>query len=125
MSDEPEIVNEETLAATQPSSVDTARNKRRETKAKRKEREDREFFWMVVKSETGRRFLHSILRDAHAFEVRFGVGPNGFPQPEATWFNFGEQQFGQRLYQTWHLKAPNEIMQMLAENEPKYMKVEL
>jgi hypothetical protein len=125
MSD-PEIVNEETAAATQPSSVDTARNKRRESVAKRKEREDREFFWLIVKSEAGRRFLHSILAEAHAFETRFGAaGPGGFPNDLATWLYFGEQQLGQRLYQTWHLKAPNEVMQMLRECEPKYMKVEI
>lgn len=123
MSD-PDITNEE-IAAEQPaSSVDEAQRKRRETKAKRREREDREFFRMVVQSEVGRRFLHSILHEAHAFEVRFGVGPNGFPQTEATWMQFGEQQLGQRLYQTWHLRYPAEIMDMLRENEPKYMKVE-
>ncbi len=125
MSDDPEIVNEETAAATQASSVDTARNKRRESVAKRKEREDREFFWLVVNSEAGRRFLHSILREAHAFEVKFGVGPNGFPQPEATWMYFGEQQLGQRLYQSWHLLAPEQVMHMLHECEPKFQKVEL
>ncbi len=125
MSDEPEITNDETVAATQPSAVDTARNKRRETAAKRREREDREFFWMVASSEVGRRFLHSILAECHAFEVRAGIGPNGFPQPEMTWMHFGEQQVGQRLYQTWHLKAPGPIMEMLRECEPKYQKVQL
>lgn len=125
MSD-PEITNEETAAETQPSAVDTPRNKRREATAKRKVREDREFFWMVVNSEAGRRFLHSILNEAHAFETKFGAsGPGGFPNPEASWLFFGEQQLGQRLYQTWHLRAPEQVMTMLRECEPKYMKVQL
>lgn len=125
MSDEPEIVNEEAAAQTQPSAVDTVRNKRRESVKKRQEREDREFFLMVANAEAGRRFLHSILAECHAFEVRAGIGPNGFPQPEMTWMHFGEQQVGQRLYQTWHLKAPGQIMEMLRECEPKYQKVQL
>lgn len=126
MTDEFEVTNEETAAATQASAIDPVRNKRRESVAKRKEREDREFFWMVVNSEAGRRFLHTILKEAHAFEVKFGAaGPGGFPSPEATWMFFGEQQLGQRLYQTWHLKAPEQVMTMLRECEPKYQKVEL
>lgn len=120
-----DVQNDEIAAETQASSVDTAQHKRRETKAKRKEREDREFFWMVVSSETGRRFLHSILKEAHAFETRFAAGPSGVPDPLASWMHFGEQQLGQRLYQTWHLKAPEQVMLMLRENEPKYMKVDL
>ena len=76
-------------------------------------------------AEVGRRFLHSILAECHAFEVRAGIGPNGFPQPEMTGMHFGEQQVGQRLYQTWHLKAPGPIMEMLRECEPKYQKVQL
>lgn len=125
MSD-PEITNEETAAETQPSAVDTPRNKRRESAAKRREREDREFFWMLVNSDVGRRFLHSILNEAHAFEVKFGAsGPGGFPNDMASWLFFGEQQLGQRLYQTWHLRAPEQVMTMLRECEPKYMKVQL
>lgn len=65
----------------------------------RKEAREAQAFWRgVLADQIGRREVWRLLRDAHVFETRFACGPNGFPQPEATWFHAGEQDFGQRLY---------------------------
>lgn len=108
------------------SAVDEKTRKKRENKKVRKEREDREFFAQTVQSEIGRRFLWSILNDSHAFETIFAVsGAAGYPNPEATWMHFGEQQLGQRLYHTWHLRDPENVMKMLVENCPKYQRADV
>jgi len=106
------------------SAVDEGQRKRRESKKTRMEREDREFFRFVMASEAGRRFLWSILKEGHAFEAMFPVGPVGFPDPHAVWFQAGIQDLGQRLYQTWHLKAPEQTMLMLRENDHRFQQVE-
>lgn len=106
------------------SAVDPERKRRRESKKARKEREDREFFRFIVSSEVGRRFMWSILREAHTFETMFPAGPVGFPDPNAVWFQAGKQDLGQRLYQTWHAKAPGEVMSMLIENDHRFQQIE-
>lgn len=106
------------------SAVDEPQRKRRESVKKRKEREDREFFKMMLNVEAGRRFLWSILNECHTFETIFGHH-NGLPVSEATWMNLGEQQIGQRLYQLWHVRNPIGIMAMLKENDPRFAEVVL
>lgn len=112
------------VAAAGNSAVDPVQNKRRETKKARAAREDREFFRHVMASEAGRRFLWSILESAHAFETMFPAGPAGFPDPHAAWFQAGQQELGQRLYQTWHVRAPQEMMTMLLENDKRFAQIE-
>lgn len=106
------------------SAVDPERKRRRETKKARLAREDREFFQFMVASAAGRRFMWSILREAHAFETMFPAGPAGFPDPNAAWFEHGKQDLGQRLYQSWHAKAPGPVMQMLMENDTRFQQLE-
>lgn len=127
MSDLTEGTNDQSPGSPEPhaSAVNEDQRKRRESKIKRKQREDREFFKLMVAHEAGRRFLWSILNECHAFEVRFGAGPTGFPDPQSTFMNLGEQQIGQRLYQFWHLKAPEPVMLMLKENDPRFAEVVL
>lgn len=104
----------------QASAVDEGQRKRKETKIQRREREDREFFRLVVASEAGRRFLWSILTECHAFETRFAFGPVGVPDPHETFFRLGEQLLGQRLYQSWLVKAPEPVISMMRENDPRF-----
>jgi hypothetical protein len=113
------------LESTEPvaSAVDETQRKRRESKIKRKQREDREFFRLVLASEAGRRFLWSILAECHTFETIFGSSPAGAPDPLASWLHLGEQQIGQRLYQLWHFREPKGVMDMLHENDPRFAEV--
>lgn len=63
------------------------------------EREQAKLFWTrVLNDPVGQREIWRLLVAAHTFEERFATGPNGFPQPEATWFYAGEQSFGLRFY---------------------------
>lgn len=127
MSDLTEGHDDQSPGSPEPhaSAVNEKQRKRRETRIKRREREDREFFQLLVTHEAGRRFLWAILNECHAFEVRFGAGPTGFPDPQASWMHLGEQQIGLRLYQLWHLKAPEPVMLMLKENDPRFAEVVL
>ena len=87
------------------------------------EREEGRLFWQQVFAlPVGRREMWEILKSAHAFEERFACGPNGFPQPEATWFHAGEQAFGQRLYHSWLALEPQGVTAMLFEHDPRFPK---
>ena len=84
---------------------------------------DRHAFW---KEAFGNPFVRQemwgILADAHTFEERFACGPNGFPQPEATWFHAGEQAFGLRLFLRWQQLDPDGVRLMLMEHDPRFKK---
>ena len=81
-----------------------------------------EFWREVLGSEVGRREIWRLLTDAHTFEERFACGPNGFPQPEATWFHAGEQAFGLRFYLTLQQRARDLVMAMHDENDARFPK---
>lgn len=112
--------NEETVPN---SAVDEGQRKRRETKKERMAREDRQFVRQILSLEVGRRFLWSILREAHPFETIFAAGSSGVPDPFATFHHNGEQQLGLRLFQTWMLQAPEDMMLMLREHDPRFKQV--
>ena len=87
------------------------------------EQEQSRLFWQQVFAHpAGRREMWAILQNAHAFEERFACGPNGFPQPEATWFHAGEQAYGQRLFQSWLALEPSNVTLMLFEHDPRFPK---
>jgi hypothetical protein len=77
-----------------------------------------ERFWQAVfASPFGRKQMWDILRQAGAFDDRFGVGPNGFPQPEQSWFHMGARSLGLRLFRTWSKYAREGVMLMQDEND--------
>lgn len=110
------------LPAEQPTvdaaSVRTYRSAR--VGEKRRARDAATFWRNVFADPVGRYEMWGILASAHAFEERFACGPNGFPQPEATWFNAGQQALGQRLYQTWMQHDFEGVHLMLTENDSRF-----
>lgn len=122
--DEPTIGSQEAPPEGVGNSANDKQRKKRLTKQELRDREDREFFHLVMASEAGRRFLWAILSDCHTFETRFGLGPTGFPDSYATWFQAGRQEVGQEFYRTLHLRDPANTMLMLNENDPRFQKVE-
>lgn len=84
----------------------------------------REAFWRALLADpVGRAEIWNIIGvEAHAFETRFGCGPNGFPQTEATWAAYGEQMLGQRLYQTLQTLDFEGAFLMLSEHDPRFKK---
>ena len=87
-----------------------------------KERESKRFWELVFATPVGRREMYCLLTDCHAFEDRFACGPNGFPQPEATWFQAGESAWGRRIVQTWMVAHADQYALMLRENDPRFQK---
>lgn len=84
----------------------------------------REAFWRgVLADPVGRAEIWAILGfEAHGFEVKLACGPNGFPQPEATWMALGEQMLGQRIYQTLQTIDFEGAFLMLSEHDSRFKK---
>ena len=75
-------------------------------------------FWRKTLSDpVGRREMWKLLETCHFREEPFMCGPNGFPQPEATWFKAGEKALGLRLYQMWLALAPDLVILMQSEHD--------
>lgn len=81
-----------------PNAADPEQQKRIRRRDKRELAEGDEFWGAVLAAPVGRREIWRLLTSLHTFEDRFAVGPNGFPQTEATWFQAGEKASGMRLY---------------------------
>lgn len=101
-----------------PSAVDPKGNREAKRRMRKAEREALAFWQSVFADPVGRREMWGILQACHAFEERFGCGPNGAPQPEATWLYAGEQKIGWQLYRSWMRLAPEGVFAMLQEHDP-------
>lgn len=108
------------LKTVSAASVGTVR--KAERRKKREQREAEEFWRAVFSTPIGRREVWRILTEAGTFEIKFGCGPTGFPDPNATWFHLGQRELGQRLYHGWQFRLPDEIRLMHAENDPRFQK---
>lgn len=115
--DGPQLPADQIPNAAEPKSL-----RRQRDTAKRREREAGEFWKQVFATPLGRREMWGILASGGAFEERFVAGPNGFPQPEATWCKAGEQRLAFRLYLSWMEYAPDDVALMVRENEPRLAK---
>jgi hypothetical protein len=114
---EPEDRPAETVNLSDPKSVRRARDKQ-----KREQQETDSFWRAVFADKIGRRVMWGLIRnDCHGFSPPFACGPNGFPQPEATWFQAGQYSLGQRLYQRWMKAVPEGLKLMHAENDPAFI----
>ena len=120
--DEPDDEGSATADTGAPNVADAAHvvRRRRDTRRKaRREEDERQEFWInVLSTPIGRREMWGILDAGHAFSERFATGPNGFPQPEATWKEAGEQSLAFRIYLSWLRLAPEEVALMMRENHP-------
>lgn len=94
---------------------------KRKTRRKKLAEEDGLAFWKgVLSNPVGRREMWKILKDCQAFSTVFGVGPNGFPSPEGSWFKQGQQAFGLGLYHKWLFNFPEHVYLMHAENDDRF-----
>ncbi len=91
---------------------------------KKAETRSREFWQRILADEVGREEIWKLLTGCHTFAPRFGVGPTGFPQPEASWFHAGEQAVGLRLYQSLLVIDMENVRQMHLEFDTRFPKVE-
>lgn len=124
--DEYSLDNESSDEIFNPFIEGKKRPKKRKYKSKKEKEIDAEnslIFWRaVLKSVTGRREIWELLDSAKAFDDRFGCGPNGFPNAQATWFHAGEKAFGLKFYYKMMAIDPESIILMHKENDPRIMK---
>lgn len=125
--DEPETV-ETVLASTNQPTVDAGTLKGLNAQERENElrRRDRAAFWRgVLSTETGRREIWNIiagLDQLHAFNTNFPVGPVGFPDPNAAWYQRGQQDYGLKLYHDLLTVVPQEALLMHNENDARFQK---
>lgn len=98
------------------NAADPVAIKRARRRVKKSDDEAGDFWREVFSTPVGRREMWGILDNGGAFSERFATGPNGFPQPEATWCQAGEQRFAFRLYLSWMRLCPDGVALMLGEN---------
>lgn len=101
---------------TDPKAVRMSRDKLK------REKQERAAFWRAVLNDRiGRRELWRwIASEGHAFNPEFACGPNGTPQPEATWFRAGEQQFALKLYHELAAMDREGVLKMHDEHDSRF-----
>lgn len=99
--DPPDAAEDETAPDAEPiaSAVDPKEFSERRKRIDLEAEQIRLFWSRIMRNPIGARVVWQILTELHAFDERFACGPNGFPQPEATWFEAGKQSYGLALYQ--------------------------
>lgn len=94
------------------------RGKRMDAEIRRREHDA---FWRgCLSTAIGRRAVFEYLASCRYKQNTFACGPNGFPQPEATWFQTGERAAAERLADSLMVIEPGSFHLMLAENDPRF-----
>lgn len=86
--------------------------------ARRAWEEQRAFWTGVMSTPLGRREMWKLLSTTHAFSTHFAQSNGGFPDPNATWFKAGAQQWGMALYHQLMQFAPDGTALMMVEYVP-------
>lgn len=107
--------------ADAPDAADPDAIKKVRRRKARAEDEARAFWGRVLGDPVGRRELWGILEALKWRETPFQVGPNGFPQPEATWFQAGQREAGLRLYHKLVHHTREGVALMLDEHDPRFV----
>ena len=118
------------IPAEDPADVDAGpldagdpeTHRKRLTKAALRDRERRHFWERIFADPVGRSEMWQILQQLGTFDERFGVGPSGFPQPEASWFHMGQRSYGLRLFQSWQALAREGVFLMQDEHDPRFVR---
>ena len=98
-------MTDDDLEDTQPlpetqDAGDPAVVERKRARSKLDKENERNFWKRSLADPVGRRAIWDILTSLGTFEDKYGVGPNGFPNPESTWAAYGQKSFGLRFYRT-------------------------
>lgn len=121
--DEPERIDDPAEEPANPNAASTRGTKRQRDKAQRDAEEEAGFWRSVLDNPVGRRVLWQfIVGDCGAFQPPFKVGPNGFPQPDATWFSAGKRAAGEVLYQRLFVLARDGVLTMHDEHDTRFIK---
>lgn len=123
MADDEQVHDRPELLPRYTSAVDEDERKRREQLRQEQAREDKRWLKRQLAHPSGRRFLWSILQESGAFEQRYGFGPTGFPNAEASWAFAGQRDLGLRLYHSWSVLDREGVLSLLDEFHPSFPKV--
>jgi hypothetical protein len=117
-----EEIHEDPLEESEiPDAASPSGLRKAERKSRQKKDQSAEFWKEILSTAIGRQEIWTLLSEAHAFETRFACGPSGFPQPDATWFHAGQQDFGLRLYQKLLAISPTDVLQMHREWDYRFI----
>lgn len=125
MSDEEEPIDGEEPDVPLNAPDDAASPKGLKRKRRRKadvERDSTSFWKGVFADRIGRREMYALLAESGLKDTFFAVGPNGFPQLEASMYKRGSHDYGYKLFLQWLRVDRLGVMTMLDENDPYFMK---
>lgn len=106
---------DETPDASNPKSLARVKQKK-----EFKDNQVSDFWKRTLADPIGRMVLWDLLRSMHTFEDRFACAPSGAPCTEATWFQAGEKEIGQRLFKTLMKHDIAATHLMLTEHDPEF-----
>jgi len=104
----------------QQSAVDPKEAKKRESRKKILAREDAEFIRRMLADPAGKRFVWGLIEDAGTFKEKYGFGPYGHPNPQASWFYAGQRDFGMRLYHRLSALDRAGVLALHDEFDPRF-----
>lgn len=124
MSDDEFILDDEnTMPDEEADDIGSSAGKKRRAQRQRfSEKQVQDFYARTFADPVGRKVMWEILQACHFRETKFAIGPSGFPQPERTWFEAGEQAVGDRLFNTWRRLDRAGVMLMEDEHDPQFAK---
>lgn len=105
------------LLPPQVDAANPAETRRRKDKAAHERRELAEFLHAALRHPAGRRLLWDVLASAGTFEERYGFGPSGAPNPEASWSYRGQKDLGLRIYHGWAAMDPEGVLSLVMEKQ--------
>ena len=103
-----------------PSAINPTDMRRRRVAAKERVNAILKFWIAALGTQGGRAALWEFLEAAHIRESRFACGPNGFPQPDATWFELGQKSMGEWLQHKLMTADYDGYGRMLREHHPDF-----
>lgn len=126
MSDLPEDEDEDEIGLEPipeeiPNAADAKSFKRQKRNKETLIERDRRFWHGVLSNEDGRRIIWAMLTvDMHLFTPQFACGPNGMPQPDATWFMAGQRENGLKFYRMLMTMDQEGVMLMQREHDSAF-----
>lgn len=127
MADEDDDLTQDLFTEEQPvldNAGSPAAVRKRITRTKLQAKEGAAFWRTALSTRAGRRELYLLLQNARTFDTPFACGPTGFPQPEASWWQAGQHDLGQRLFLSWQRIDRDAVFLMLDENDPRFSRRE-
>lgn len=122
MIDDPdnEDLDNRRIDADVDNDLEQQRVARRQTKIEREQAEEDKHWRQQLASKVGRRALYKMFAQGKLWETPFAVGPNGFPQPDATWYQAGERELVRRIHDKLQILDHASIYLMMCENDPRF-----